>query len=92
MLHSEVVGPTFLVHDRTVRRWVKDFCKDEKFQVPQRDYTKREPHSFIDDNNFSLQCKEWLNEKIYRRKKGEPKLRSNDFRRSARDIISPRRI
>lgn len=83
MQYSHIMGLTLGVHHSTVRRWVRDFCKDDQFKIPDRDYTKRKPHSFIDDNDISLQCGEWIDEHIYRRKKGEKRLRSNDFRRSA---------
>lgn len=49
MDHSKTVANLAGVESRSVRRWVKAFCKDGAFVVPKRQFNKREPHSYIDD-------------------------------------------
>ncbi|CAB1105158.1 unnamed protein product [Ectocarpus sp. CCAP 1310/34] len=81
LAHSRAVGEAVGVHARTVRKWVTDFCKDGKFVVPHREYVKRQPFCYIDDEDIREQCREYVDERIYRRKKGQPRFRVADFQR-----------
>lgn len=79
--HSDIVGETVGVHAKTVRLWVTEFCKDGKFVVRERKYSKQEPHSFINEEGVQEQCREHINGRIYSRKQGEPRFRIADFQR-----------
>lgn len=78
--HSRVVGNLVGVESRTVRVWMKDFCRND-FVVRDRTYTKRKPHSFIDDEDIAEQCREFVDQRIYHRKKGDRRFRVADFQR-----------
>ena len=77
--HSHAVGEGAGVDAKTVRRWVTEFCKDGKFVVPDRTYVKRQAFSFIDDEDIRERCREYIDQRIYRQKKGERRFRVADF-------------
>lgn len=64
---------------RTVRAWVREFVKDRNFKLHVREYNKHGLHSFIAHKDLRESMREWLDDKIYRRKKGEPQRRVRDF-------------
>ncbi|CAB1101870.1 unnamed protein product [Ectocarpus sp. CCAP 1310/34] len=49
--HSRAAVEVAKVQSKTVRRWVKEFREGGAFVVPKRQYNKREPHSFIEDED-----------------------------------------
>lgn len=79
--HSRAAGEGAGVDAKTVRKWVTEFCKDGKFVVPDRAYVKRQPHSFIDDEDIADKCREYIDQRIYRRKKDDRRFRIADFQR-----------
>ncbi|CAB1098143.1 unnamed protein product [Ectocarpus sp. CCAP 1310/34] len=84
MVHSRAVGEGAGVHAKTVRRWVTEFCKDGKFVVPDRAYVKRQPFTYIDDEDIRDQCREYIDERIYRRK--GTRFRVADFHRWVNEV------
>ncbi|CAN0452391.1 unnamed protein product [Pylaiella littoralis] len=81
MEHSREAGKVADVDSRTVRRWVKEFCKGGSFVVRKRQYNKREPHSYIDDEDIRGRLREYIDRRLYRRKKDEPRLRIADVQK-----------
>lgn len=81
MRHSRSVGAMVGVTAKTVRKWVKEFCQDGKFVIRDRHYEKRQADSFIDDEDFAERCREEIDRRVYRRKKGEPRFRVEAFKR-----------
>lgn len=64
-----------------MRRWVKEFCKGDSFVVRNRQYNKREAHSYIDDEDIRQRLREYIDRRLYRRKKDEPRLRIADVQK-----------
>ncbi|CAN0553184.1 unnamed protein product [Ectocarpus sp. 12 AP-2014] len=62
--HSRAAGEGAGVDARTVRTWVTEFCKDGKFVVPDRAYVKRQPHTFIDDEDIADKCREYMGDAV----------------------------
>lgn len=81
MAHSRTAGDYFGVAPMTVRRWVKEFCEDDKFIARGRQYDKLQQHSYIDDENIRERLREFIDRRLYRRKKGEPRLRVGDVQK-----------
>ncbi|CAN0461314.1 unnamed protein product, partial [Scytosiphon promiscuus] len=81
LAHSRTVGDVIDVDPKTVRRWVKEFCEDGKFIVRKRKYDKRQPHSFIDDEDIRERLRDFIDRRLYRRKKDEPRLRVADVQK-----------
>lgn len=81
MANSRTTGEFFAVDPKTVRRWVREFCEDEKFVVRKRQYDKRQPHSYIDDEDIRDRVREFIDQRLYRRKKDQPRLRVGDVQK-----------
>ncbi|CAB1114169.1 unnamed protein product [Ectocarpus sp. CCAP 1310/34] len=81
MDHSRAAAEVAKVESKAVRRWVKEFCKGGAFVVPKRQYNKREPHSFIEDEDKRNHLRGYIDRKLYRRKKDEPRLRIADVQK-----------
>lgn len=81
MAHSREVGEVSEVDPTTVRRWVKEFCNGGSFVVRKRQYNKREAHSYIDDEDVRYRLREYIDRRLYRRKKDEPRLRIADVQK-----------
>ncbi|CAN0110906.1 unnamed protein product, partial [Ectocarpus sp. 6 AP-2014] len=79
--HSREAGKLADVDPKTVRRWVKEFCKGDSFVVRNRQYNKREAHSYIDDEDIRQRLREYIDRRPYRRKKDEPRLRIADVQK-----------
>ena len=79
--HSREVGKVTDVNPTTVRRWVTEFCKGDSFVVRKRQHNKREAHSHIDDEDIRSRLREYIDRRLYRRKKDEPRLRIADVPR-----------
>ncbi|CAN0491982.1 unnamed protein product [Ectocarpus sp. 12 AP-2014] len=81
MEHSREAGRLADVDPKTVRRWVKEFCKGDSFVVRNQQYNKREAHSYIDDEDIRQRLREYVDRRLYRRKKDEPRLRIADVQK-----------
>lgn len=81
MDHSRTVADLAGVKSKSVRRWVKEFCKDGAFVVRKRNYNKRQPHSYIHDEDLFQRLKEYIERRLYQQKKDEPRLRVGDVQR-----------
>lgn len=81
MDHSRAVADFVGVESKVVRRWVKDFCKDGAFIVRKRQHNKRQPHSYIDDEDIRDRLREFIDRRLYKRKKDEPRLRVGDVQK-----------
>eukprot|EP00904_Undaria_pinnatifida_P004859 jgi/Undpi1/1502/HiC_scaffold_11.g04892.m1 len=79
--HSREVGKVADINPTTVRRWVTEFCKGDSFVVRKRQHNKREAHSHIDDEDIRSRLREYIDRRLYRRKKDEPRLRIADVPR-----------
>lgn len=77
--HSKMVAIVVGIDPKTVRPWVKDFCKGAKFMLRKREYNKRQPHSYIDDKDIYERLREFIGERIYWRKKRGSRLRVADI-------------
>eukprot|EP00752_Nemacystus_decipiens_P014964 g13323.t1 len=87
MEHSRTVANLAEVDSKTVRRWVKEFCKDGAFVVRKRRYNKRGPHSYIDDEDIRLRLKEYIEQRLYHRKKDDPRLRVGDVQKWVNEVL-----
>eukprot|EP00903_Cladosiphon_okamuranus_P014705 g13627.t1 len=81
MNHSRAAAEVAKVESKAVRRWVKDLCKGGAFVVPKRQHNKREPHSFIKDEDKCNHLREYIDRRLYRWKKDEPRLRIADVQK-----------
>lgn len=81
MEHSRTAANFAGVESKVVRRWVKEFCEDSAFRVRKREYNKRQPHSYIHDEDIRQRLREFLDQKLYRREKNAPRLRVGDVQK-----------
>ncbi|CAM9758426.1 unnamed protein product, partial [Pylaiella littoralis] len=58
-----------------------NFCRDGNFVVRDRLYNKRQPFTFIEDEDIAERCREYIDQRLYCRKKGERRFRIADFQR-----------
>lgn len=54
---------------------------DGKFIVRKRQYDKRQLRSYIDDEDIRDRLREFIDRRLYRRKKDEPRLRVGDVQK-----------
>lgn len=78
--HSRTVGEGAGIHAKTVRRWVRDFCRDGKFVVSNRAYLKRQAFSFIDDEDVRERCREYIDQRVTDGRRGSLAFASQTFR------------
>ncbi|CAN0415402.1 unnamed protein product [Pylaiella littoralis] len=75
------------VSGRTLRSWVRHFLRGSRFKIKVREYSKRSLHSFIEDEDIRTMFREYLDERIYRRKKTNPQLRVQDVHRWINTVL-----
>lgn len=81
MDHGRTAADFAEVDSKTVRGWVKEFCKDGAFAVSVRKYDKRQPHSYIDDEDIRERLREYIERRLYQWKPDEPRLRVGDVQK-----------
>ncbi|CAM9639456.1 unnamed protein product, partial [Pylaiella littoralis] len=86
-IHSDMAALTANVSGRTLRSWVRHFVRGSRFKIQVREYSKRSLHSFIEDEDIRTMFREYLDERIYRRKKTDPQLRVQDVHRWINTVL-----
>ncbi|CBJ32881.1 conserved unknown protein [Ectocarpus siliculosus] len=87
MEHSREVAKVYEVDPSTVRRWVKKLCKGGSVVIRKRQYNKREAHPYIDDEDIRNGLREYIDRRLYRRKRDEPRLRIADVQKWINDDL-----